>query len=63
LFDITYLFTKGTVNFLVGMGFLPLRNYLADGDARREGRVFYVFGAILLIVYLLWAMAYKSRVI
>ncbi|KAF8510220.1 general substrate transporter [Hysterangium stoloniferum] len=47
-------------NFLVGIGFLPLRNYLAGGEADREGRVFYVFGAILLVVYILWAKAYMS---
>ncbi|KAJ7093162.1 general substrate transporter [Mycena epipterygia] len=36
-----------TANFLVGLVFLPLRNFLADGDATKEGRVFYVFAVAL----------------
>ncbi|KAH9946362.1 general substrate transporter [Epithele typhae] len=36
-----------TANFLVGLVFLPLRNFLADGDPLKEGRVFYVFAAML----------------
>ncbi|KAJ7756825.1 general substrate transporter [Mycena maculata] len=34
-------------NFLVGLVFLPLRNFLADGEATKEGRVFYVFAVAL----------------
>ncbi|OCH95281.1 general substrate transporter [Obba rivulosa] len=34
-------------NFLVGLVFLPLRNLLAHGDSSKEGRVFYVFAAML----------------
>ncbi|KAJ7771781.1 general substrate transporter [Mycena metata] len=34
-------------NFLVGLVFLPLRNFLADGDATKEGRVFYIFAILL----------------
>jgi len=47
-------------NFLVGLGFLPLRNFLADNDPHREGRVFYVFGVLLLVVYLAWSRAYTG---
>ncbi|KAJ7197227.1 general substrate transporter, partial [Mycena pura] len=36
-----------TANFLVGLVFLPLRNFLADGEATKEGRVFYVFAVAL----------------
>ncbi|KAH7927725.1 general substrate transporter [Leucogyrophana mollusca] len=36
------------VNFVVGLIFLPLRNFLASGDPMKEGRVFYVFAAVLL---------------
>ncbi|KAJ7168129.1 general substrate transporter [Mycena crocata] len=36
-----------TANFIVGLVFLPLRNFLADGDAAKEGRVFYVFAVAL----------------
>ncbi|KAH9925279.1 general substrate transporter [Fomitopsis serialis] len=34
-------------NFLVGLVFLPLRNALSQGDEDKEGRVFYVFAALL----------------
>ena len=37
----------GIANFLVGLVFLPLRNFLSDGDPDKEGRVFYVFAALL----------------
>ncbi|KAI0811033.1 general substrate transporter [Irpex lacteus] len=34
-------------NFLVGLVFLPLRNLLAGGDPQKEGRIFYLFAAML----------------
>ncbi|KAI0085424.1 general substrate transporter [Irpex rosettiformis] len=34
-------------NFLVGLVFLPLRNLLAQGDPQKEGRIFYLFAAML----------------
>ncbi|KAI0332096.1 general substrate transporter [Cubamyces sp. BRFM 1775] len=34
-------------NFLVGLVFLPLRDFLSHGDASKEGRVFFVFAAFL----------------
>ncbi|KAF7974057.1 hypothetical protein HWV62_13459 [Athelia sp. TMB] len=37
------------VNFLVALVFLPLRNFLAGGDATQEGKVFYVFAAVLAV--------------
>ncbi|EIM82522.1 general substrate transporter [Stereum hirsutum FP-91666 SS1] len=36
-------------NFFVGLVFLPLRNSLSGGDPGKEGRVFYVFAAILVV--------------
>jgi len=36
------------VNFLVGLLFLPLRNLLSGGERFHEGRVFYLFGLLLL---------------
>jgi hypothetical protein len=39
----------GTANFIVGLMFLPLRNFLARGDPLKEGRVFYVFAGALLL--------------
>lgn len=38
-----------TANFLVGLVFLPLRNFLSQGDPFLEGRVFYVFATALTI--------------
>ncbi|OSD02784.1 general substrate transporter [Trametes coccinea BRFM310] len=34
-------------NFLVGLVFLALRDFLSHGDPLKEGRVFYVFAALL----------------
>ncbi|KAI0340688.1 general substrate transporter [Trametopsis cervina] len=34
-------------NFLVGLVFLPLRHLLAHGDPNKEGRIFYLFAAML----------------
>ncbi|KAJ7871495.1 general substrate transporter [Mycena olivaceomarginata] len=36
-----------TANFIVGLVFLPLRNLLSDGEATKEGRVFYLFAVAL----------------
>ncbi|KAF8502449.1 general substrate transporter [Gautieria morchelliformis] len=47
-------------NFFVGIGFIPLRDFLAGEDDHRNGRVFYVFAAILLAVYLAWSKAYTG---
>jgi len=40
---------SGITNFEVGVVFLPLRNLLAGGDPLREGKVFYVFAAVLFV--------------
>ncbi|KAI0807088.1 general substrate transporter [Fomes fomentarius] len=47
-------------NFLVGLVFLPLRNFLAQGDPMREGRVFYVFAALLGLFTFLLFDTYKG---
>jgi len=36
-------------NFIVGLAFLPVRNLLAGDDRYKEGRVFYLFVAILAL--------------
>ena len=43
---------KGIFNFIVGLSFLPLRNFLSGGEVEYEGRVFYLFGSLLLVSYL-----------
>lgn len=50
---------KGVCNFIVGLSFLPLRNFLSGGEAGYEGRVFYVFGFLLLVSYLALYRLYK----
>ena len=50
---------KGVCNFIVGLLFLPLRNILSGGDAQREGRVFYLFGSLLLVAYLVLYRLYE----
>ncbi|KAG1736752.1 general substrate transporter [Suillus lakei] len=34
-------------NFVIGLIFLPLRNFLANGDPMKEGRIFYLFAVAL----------------
>ena len=50
---------KGVCNFIVGLSFLPLRNFLSGGEAEREGRVFYLFGSLLLVSYLVLYRLYE----
>ncbi|KAI0747840.1 general substrate transporter [Daedaleopsis nitida] len=47
-------------NFLVGLVFLPLRNLLADGDPLKEGRVFYVFAALLAFFTFMLFQTYRG---
>lgn len=49
----------GTVNFLVGFLFLPLRNLLSGGDPYLEGRVFYVFGILFLSSFVVFCRVYR----
>ena len=50
---------KGICNFMVGFLFLRLRNFLSGGEAEYEGRVFYLFGCLLLVSYLVLYRLYK----
>jgi len=52
-------YDKGICNFIVGLSFLPLRNFLSGGEAEYEGRVFYLFGSLLLVSYLVLYRLYK----
>ncbi|KAG0705332.1 general substrate transporter [Suillus ampliporus] len=49
-----------TANFIVGLIFLPLRNFLANGDPMKEGRVFYVFAAALFCSTLWFSKLYRG---
>ncbi|KAJ8584458.1 general substrate transporter [Rhizopogon salebrosus TDB-379] len=49
-----------SVNFIVGLTFLPLRNFLANGDPMKEGRVFYLFAAVLLCSTLCFSRLYRG---
>jgi len=46
-------------NFGVGLVFLPMRNYLSGGDMLKEGRVFYIFVAVLSLSTLFLFKMYK----
>lgn len=50
---------KGVCNFVVGLSFLPLRNFLSGGKTEHEGRVFYLFGFLLSVSYLVLYRLYK----
>ena len=50
---------KGVCNFIVGVSFLPLRNFLSGGETEYEGRVFYLFGSLLLVTYLVLYRLYE----
>ncbi|KAM5531819.1 hypothetical protein V8D89_014518 [Ganoderma adspersum] len=47
-------------NFLVGLVFLPLRNFLANGDESKEGRVFFVFATLLAFFTFMLFGTYKG---
>ncbi|KAI5124073.1 hypothetical protein M0805_003900 [Coniferiporia weirii] len=48
-------------NFMVGLIFLPLRNFLAWGDPLREGRVFYVFALLLALFGMALNTVYREH--
>jgi len=48
------------VNFIVGLSFLPLRNLLANGDPIKEGRIFYLFAAVLFCSTLCFSKLYRG---
>ncbi|KAJ7684726.1 general substrate transporter [Mycena polygramma] len=47
-------------NFIVGLIFLPLRNFLADGDGSKEGRVFYLFAVVLFCSMFCLSRVYRG---
>ncbi|OJA17636.1 hypothetical protein AZE42_10630 [Rhizopogon vesiculosus] len=49
-----------SVNFFVGLTFLPLRNFLANGDPMKEGRVFYLFAAVLFCSTFCFSRLYRG---
>ena len=65
------LFLAGTANFVVGVSFLPLRNYLAsigkakspdsEPESTGQGRVFYVFAALLAAIGAYLSRLYRRR--
>ncbi|KAG2115507.1 general substrate transporter [Suillus clintonianus] len=49
-----------STNFVIGLIFLPLRNFLAHGDPMKEGRVFYLFAAALFCSTLWFSKLYRG---
>lgn len=50
----------GIANFIVGLAFLPLRNFLAGGDMLKEGRIFYVFVILLFSSTFMLSRMYRG---
>ncbi|KAF8558404.1 general substrate transporter [Imleria badia] len=48
------------INFFVGLIFLQVRNLLAHGDPMKEGRVFYVFAAVLFCSAWCFSRVYRG---
>ncbi|KAN0075282.1 General substrate transporter [Tylopilus felleus] len=48
------------INFFIGLIFLQVRNLLAHGDPMKEGRVFYLFAAILFCSALCFSRVYRG---
>ena len=44
----------------MGLVFLPLRNFLANGDESKEGRVFFVFATLLAFFTFMLFGTYKG---
>lgn len=51
---------SGIANFIVGLVFLPLRNFLAGGDMLKEGRIFYVFVILLFSSTFMLSRMYRG---
>ncbi|EIW85349.1 general substrate transporter [Coniophora puteana RWD-64-598 SS2] len=47
-------------NFIIGLVFLPLRNSLSSGDPLKEGRVFYIFAAVLCVCAIVFSRLYRG---
>ncbi|KAF9257812.1 general substrate transporter [Marasmius fiardii PR-910] len=50
-----------SMNFLVSLFFLPLRNLLSGGDPSKQGRVFWVFALVLLVAMSVVGRMYKAK--
>jgi len=50
-------------NFCVGLVFLPMRNFLSGGDMFKEGRVFYIFVAMLSLSTLFLFQKYRLHML
>ena len=49
------------VNFFVGLGFLPLREWLTDEHGRGSGTVFYCFAAVTGVATVLFLRVYDAK--
>jgi len=49
------------INFFVGLGFLPLREWLIDEDGSGGGTVFYFFAVVMGVTGVIFLRVYNSK--
>ena len=49
------------INFFVGLGFLPLREWLTDEHGRGAGTVFYFFAAVTGVTTVAFLRVYDAK--
>jgi MFS transporter, SP family, solute carrier family 2 (facilitated glucose transporter), member 3 len=49
------------VNFFIGLGFLPLREWLIDEDGKGAGTVFYCFAAAMGVTAVVFLRVYDRK--
>ena len=49
------------INFFVGLGFLPLREWLIDEDGSGAGTVFYFFAAVMGVTGVIFLRVYNTK--
>lgn len=48
-------------NFFIGLGFLPLREWLIHEDGRGAGTVFYIFAAMMSVTAVIFLRVYNAK--
>ena len=49
------------INFFVGLGFLPLQEWLTDEHGRGAGTVFYFFAAVMGVTAVIFLRVYDTK--
>lgn len=51
------------INFFVGLGFLPLREWLIDEDGSGAGTVFYFFAVVMGVTGAIFLRVYNTKTV